>query len=253
MTVNPRDFLNGQTPLQRAQQNKLMAVDWIYRWGSTSSQVLRLCLSKESASWSSIAVKRGLLRSTRTESGVPAVFYTLSEMGLELAHHHATSLIAYPELDPYRVNQSKLRHDLMVQRLSITAQREGLVTKVQSEREVNDGDQRGEKRPDAIWHLRDGRRIGIELELSAKWGRKLDDFIAAIATAIDPAQAPNGLDAFSIVTDSEPIVDRYREAMKPGQPMRRWAKNARNHWVIEEETVVPDWMHGRIDFRVITG
>lgn len=253
MTVNPRDFLNGQTPQQRAQQNKLMAVDLIYRWGKTSSQVLQLCLNKQSASWPSIAVKRGLLRSTRTESGVPAVFYTLSEMGLELAHHHATSLIAYPELDPYRVNQGKLRHDLMVQRLSITAQREGLVTKVQSEREVNDGDQRGEKRPDAIWHLRDGRRIGIELELSAKWGRKLDDFIAAIATAIDPAQAPNGLDAFSIVTDSEAIVDRYREAMKPGQPMRRWAKNVRNHWVIEEETVVPDWMHGRIDFRVIAG
>jgi hypothetical protein len=184
---------------------------------------------------------------------VPTVFYTLTETGLELAQHHATNLIAYPELDPYRVNQSKLRHDLMVQRLSITAHQEGLVTKVQSEREVNGGDQRGEKRPDAIWHLRDGRRIGIELELSAKWGRKLDDFIAAIATAIDPSQAPDSLDAFSIVTDSEAIVDRYREAMKPGQPMRRWAKNVRNHWVIEEETVVPDWMHGRIDFRVIAG
>lgn len=253
MNVNPRSFLNGQTPMQRAQQNKLTAVDWVFRWGATSSQVLRLCLNKESASWASIAVKRGLLRSTRTASGMPIVFYTLTELGLELAHHHATRLIAYPELDPFRVNQANLRHDLMVQRLSIIAVRDGLVDKVVSERELNAGDHRGQKRPDAIWQLNDGRKIGIELELSAKWGRKLDDFISAIATAVDPVHAPDNLDAFSIITDSEAISDRYRDAMRPGQPMRRWTKNARNHWVIEDETVVPEWMQHRIDFRVISG
>ncbi len=251
MRVKPRDYLGDETPQERCLTNRRIAVDWIYRFGFTSSQVLRQCLNKESSGWASVAVARGLLRSTRTESGVPPVIYTLSETGLELAHHHATRLLPYAEIDPYRVNQAKIRHDLLVQKLTITALREEVITKVSTERELNEGDQRGQKRADAIWHLPDGRRLGIEMELSAKWERKLDEFICGVASALDPERGPDRLDGFSIITDSEAICKRYRQAMRPGEPMRRWKKSARQHWVVDTEDVVPDWLHELVDFRVI--
>lgn len=251
MKVKPRDYLGDQTPQERSIMNRKIAVDWIYRFGFTSSQVLRLCLNKESSSWASIAVARGWLRSTRTESGMPPVIYTLSETGLELAHHHATKLLPYVEIDPYRVNQSKVRHDLLVQKLSITALREGAIVSVTTERELSEGDERGQKRADAIWHLADGRKLGIELELSAKWGRKLDDFICAIANALDPERGPGRLDGFAVITDSEAICSRYRHAMRPDEPLRKWKKNARQHWVVDEDGIVPNWLHSQVDFRVI--
>lgn len=253
MKVNPRDYLGDQSPKERGIENRRKAVDWIYRCGFTSSQMLRLCLNKESASWASIAVARGLLRSTKTESGQPAVIYTLTESGLELAHHHATRLLPYPEIDPYRVNQSKVRHDLLVQQLSLNAIREGVIRQVTTERELNEGDQRGQKRADAVWHLSGGQRLGIEVELSAKWGRKLDEFITSIAATLDPHRDSDRLDGFSIITDSEAICERYREAMKPGQPMRRWKKSARQHWIVDDEDVVPHWLSELVDFRVIEG
>jgi len=251
MRVKPRDYLGDQTPLERSIMNRKMAVDWIYRFGFSSAQVLRQCLNKESCSWLSTEVKRGWLRSTRTGSGVPTVIYTLTEMGLEFAHHHATKLLPYVELDPYRVSQPKIRHDLLVQKLSIAALRESAITQVTSERELNEGDQRGQKRADAIWHLADGKRLGIEMELSAKYGQKLDEFIGGIASSLDPKREVNRLDSFCVITDSETICERYRVAMRPGQPMRRWKKNSRQHWVIEEEDSVPDYLQELVDFRVI--
>ena len=251
MKVKPRDYLGKQTPQERSLMNRKIAVDWIYRFGFSSAQVLRQCLNKKSTSWTSVAVKRGWLRSTRTSTGVPAVIYTLTEMGLELAHHHATKLLPYVELDPYRVSPPKIRHDLLVQEHSIAALREGAITKVTTERELNEGDQRGQKRADAVWHLPDGTRLGIEMELSAKYGQKLDEFICGVASSVDPEREINRLDGFCIITDSEAICERYRQAMKPGEPMRRWKKNARQHWVIDEEDVVPDWLQSKVDFRVI--
>lgn len=251
MKVNPRAYLGGQTPKERSIANRKIAVDWVYRFGFSSAQVIRQCLKKESTSWTSNAVKKGLLRSTRTLSGEPTVIYTLTEMGLEFAHHHATKLLPYVELDPYRISQPKIRHDLLVQKVSIKALHEGAITKVTTERELNEGDQRGQKRADAVWHLPDGKRLGIEMELSAKYGQKLDEFICGVAASVDPNREPNHIDSFCVMTDSEAICKRYREAMNSGQPMRRWKKNARQHWVIDEEDVVPPWLSELVEFRVI--
>jgi len=251
MKVQPRSYLGDQTPLERSEVNRLIAIDWIHRFGFSSAQVLRECLNKKSSGWTSLAVKRGWIRSTRTMSGVPPVIFTLTESGLELAHHHASKLLPYVELDPYRVVQPRIRHDLLVQRLTIAALREGAIAAVTTERELNEGDYPGHKRPDALWHLPDGRRLGIEVELSAKFGQRLDEFIVAMAAALDPDRPGDRLDGFCVITDSEQICARYRQAMRPGQPLRHWKKNARRHWAIDDEGVVPDWLHDLVDFRLI--
>lgn len=249
MKVKPRSFLGDQTPQERSSLNRQIAVDWIYRFGFSSAQVLRQCLNKKSSGWTSLAVKRGWIRSTRTLSGIPPVIFTLTEAGLDLAHDHATKLLPYVELDPYRVVQPRVRHDLLVQKLTIAALREGAIIAVTTERELNEGDQPGHKRPDAIWHLPDGRRLGIELELSAKFGQKLDEFIVAMAASLDPDRREDRLDGFCVIANSERICARYRQAMRPGQPLRHWKKNSRKHWVVDDESVVPDWLYDLVDFR----
>lgn len=252
MRVRPRDYLGDQTPEERSNINRRIAADWIYRFGYSSSQVLKYVLQKQCAGWPSVAAKRGLLRSTKTESGVPGVIYTLAESGLELAERHSLTLLPYPELDPFRVNQATMRHNLLVQMLTVKAINSGQIVRVTTEKELNAGDQRGQKRPDAIWHFADGQRIGIEMELSAKWDRKLDEFIAGIAASLDADEPEERLDGFAIITDSEAICRRYRQAMKPGEPLKHWRKNARHQWEVESLDHVPAWLQDQVEVRMVS-
>ena len=251
MSAGPRIYLGGETPQERSIKNRMTAVDWIYRFGFTSAQVLRLCLNKQSSNWASIAVNRGLLRSTKTESGVPGVIYTLAGPGLELAERHSPKLLPYPELDPYRVNQATIRHNLLVQEMTIKAISSKKIVRVTTEKEWNSGDQRGHKRPDAIWHFANGQRTGIEMELSAKWDRKLDEFIVGIAAALNAESPEDRLDDFAIITDSEAIAQRYRQAMQPGATLRHWRKNDRHHWEVESQAQVPAWLQDHVEIRMV--
>jgi len=251
MRVRPRDYLGDQTPEERADINRRLAADWIYRFGLSSAQVLMHVLQKKGAGWPSVAARRGLLRSTKTESGVPGVFYTLAEPGLELAERHSMTLLPYPEIDPFRVNQSTMRHNLLVQMLTVKAINSGQIVRVTTEKELNAGDQRGRKRPDAIWHFEDGQRIGIEMELSAKWDRKLDEFITGITASLDAEVPEERLDGFAIITDSEAICRRYRQAMKPGEPLKYWRKNARHQWEVESIEKVPAWLQEHVEVRLV--
>jgi hypothetical protein len=251
MRVRPRDYLGDQTPEERRDINRCAAADWIYRFGFSSSQVLKDVLKKQGAGWPSIAAKRGLLRSTKTESGVPGVFYTLAEPGLELAERNSMTLLPYPEIDPFRVNQATMRHNLLVQMLTVRAINSGQIVRVTTEKELTAGDLRGHKRPDAIWHFEDGQRIGIEMELSAKWERKLDEFITGITASLNAEVPEDRLDGFAIITDSEAICRRYRQAMKPGEPMRYWRKNARHQWEVESIEKVPAWLQEHVEVRLM--
>ena len=41
-TVNPHDFLAGQSPQNRAKEKLKKTLDWIYRWGFTTEKVIHL-------------------------------------------------------------------------------------------------------------------------------------------------------------------------------------------------------------------
>ena len=96
MRVRPRDYLGDQTPEERADINRRLAADWIYRFGLSSAQVLMHVLQKKGAGWPSVAARPGLLRSTKTESGVPGVFYPPAEPGLGLARPDSQALLPHP-------------------------------------------------------------------------------------------------------------------------------------------------------------
>lgn len=249
---------NKQSPHARGEQKRRACIDWLYRWGYSSGPVLTRVSGAQQAIAGKL-VKAKLVVATRTEAGgvtkgTPAFYYTLTESGQEEAERLTEQLLRCPEVeDRYRVNQQQLRHYLMAQMATINALDSNTVVSYETERQIDEaGDKIGIKRPDVVWTLPAGKKIGIEVELSAKWDRKLDDFILGIARSLKINEV--GLTRFervTVVTDSPAIEKRYKAAMQPGQTMHIWKKNDRQHWTVEKSVQVPEWLIERVDFVLL--
>ena len=85
---------------------------------------------------------------------------------------------------------------------------DGKIVDFLTERQVSTSVYNKFKIPDVIWQLKDNRSIGVEVELSAKWSRKLDDFVLRIHQALDSKL----YHFFVIATDSPAIQSRYEAA-----------------------------------------
>ena len=242
----------GKSPRQIGHESRLMVIDWIYRWGYTSAEVIQVLLGRTSGGYLKRLAKQGWLSSTKTKSGIPSVFFTLTEQGLEEAEHRATSLYRYPEIDPYRVDQAKIRHYLIAQLLTANALKAVGVVSYETERMfIGEGEQSVIKRPDVVW-ITSSSRLAGEIELSAKWSRDLDDFVLSIIRALEPTgNTPAKYSRFFIASDSQAIIDRYRTAMKPGATVHAWTKTERGHWAAGKAINVPDWLIQKVDFQLI--
>lgn len=244
---------SGKSPRELGKESRLKILEWIYQWGFTSSSVGQLLLGRTSGGYLKKLSNQGWLVSTKTKSGVPASYFTLSQMGIQDAERHANILCKYSEIDPYKVDQSKIRHYLIAQSSTVNALKVGLITDYETERMFGvGGDKLGVKRPDVVWVTTAGHRYGIEVELSAKWERHLDDFVLKVIRALK-SNGDNILEfsRFVIVSDSPAIINRYSTAMQSGQPLSIWEKSDRGHWVVQKTIRVPDWLISRVDFKLI--
>lgn len=242
----------GSSPRKISLESRMTIINWNYLWGYTSSSIIQDRLGRTSGGYGNKLAAQGWLTATKTESGIPRVFYTLTEMGLQEAERYAPELYRYPESDPYRVNQKLLRHNLLAQKITIDAIRSGLISGFETERMLaKKGDKSGVKRPDVVLITTNKLRIGIEVELSAKWARDLDDFVLGIVRALDSTTHESNFSRFTIASDSPAIIDRYKKAMAPGARLNTWVKNQRNHWVVDKTIMVPDWLILKIDFQLI--
>ena len=243
----------GKSPRQIGEESRLKVIKFIYRFGYTSASIVQLLLGRTSAGYAQKLARQGWLVTTKTESGIPASFFTLTELGLQEAERHATELYRYPEIDPFKVNQQQIRHNLLAQSLTVNAVNTEVITDFATERMFSQGgDRSGAKRPDVVWMTKAGLRIAVEIELSAKWARDLDEFVLGIARALQPtSDKPATYSRFAVISDSKAILDRYRFAMQSGTALSIWKKNERGHWVIEKTIKVPDWLISKIDFQLI--
>lgn len=236
----------GKSTRAAGKDRALQALTWIYRWGWSSPSVIDslggaqrrgLCKKLEDA---------GLVHSVKTKSGqimadIPSKIVTLTAQGLEEVERKIEDMIDYT-IDPYRVNQNTLRHDLSVQRATLKNLRSGTITGFSTPAELAAKSQPGVKQPDAIWFQKDGRRLAVELELSAKFDRKLDEFVHRILTSL----ADKKFDRVAVISDSPAILKRYKAAFEPGHEVRIWGKDERGRWRITERYAVPDWTKGLV-------
>ena len=242
----------GMSPRELSIENRIDILHWLFRWGVSSTPILNACFEKPCGNRVKRLVDQGWLNSTKTKSGFPASFITLTQLGLYEATRYAEKQVPYHEIDPCRVKQQLLRHNLLVQKLTIEAWNNKERIEFETERELAcDGDHLNFKRPDAVWINKDDR-VAIEVELSGKWQRDLDQFVLGIIVALMQKESqPQRFDRFIIFSDSPAILNRYKKAMSAGATLNIWNKNTRGHWCVDKTMTVPAWLLERVEFRAI--
>ncbi|MDE2370178.1 MAG: hypothetical protein KGN16_14505 [Burkholderiales bacterium] len=248
MTRNPHDHLHGQAPRSRGRQNKIDVTTHIYRFGYSNVQVLKSVIGVQTDTWFRTARKRGDFSTVKTPDGDLLV---LTESTLRLAEYHAERLLPYVELDGAKINLSQVRHNLFAQSVTLRAMRGGSLAAYQTEREIMLGDARGIKRPDVVWISKTGLRIAVEIELTSKWARHFDDFVAGVVAALDESSGVAAYDRFVVITDSKALLTRYQESMSAGQPLHVWRKDGGGKWSIAKKTKIPAWIGERVSFRLL--
>lgn len=220
----------------KGRQNERDLVDWIYRWGFTSSMTIQRLLRRSAGGAAAHYCRKRLIKETRTAAGVPAKFYTLTREGLELAEYHAPARLPYRELEPYRVNQNQLRHDLLAQSLTLAQLHNGAAVDYLSPKQFGDDMTRPRhRRPDAILIDNDGQRTALEVELSGKWQRALDQFFTDAWQSIEAGL----FDRVHVVSDSAGLLARYQSHVQPGATLALWRQNQANlRWHQVEEVDV---------------
>lgn len=249
----PAEYLKGTSPRQRASEKQRRVLSWVREWGFSSAEVIRRVAGQEARGYAKRLARLGLLTSTRTEAGgvvpgVPVSYYTLSPLGLAEAERQAGVPFRYPEIDPYKVSQRLLRHSLLAQRLTLNQLDDGSAVSFMTERHWANLDWAPKyKRPDVVLITPEELRIGVEIELTAKWDRDMDEFVGGVVNELlSSGVHTSTVQAFLVATDSKALAIRYRQALAVGATYRTWRKDHRGHWTPDEEHVVPELVDGLI-------
>lgn len=246
--------LGGRTPRQRGDEKKRAALDWVYRWDWASPSTVEQTGGAQRSGLASRLVKRGYLRSTRTESGggergIPSYILTLTEKGVMEVERFQTTLLHY-ELDPTRVRQSKLRHDQLCQTATLTQMKNKKITNFLTEKEMAEVSAQGVKQPDVCW-VDGNTKTAIEIELTSKWGRDFDCFVTGCLSSLASVDRPPRFNFINIVSDSPAIVARYKAAFQPGQSIPEWKKDSNGKWIETKKIQVPPWAKERVLCKLI--
>ena len=248
-----REAMQGISPRARGAEKTRLALEWIYRWGWSSPTLLDLVTDGKRTGLAARLTRQKLITSTKTESGggvkgIPIHMLTLTNLGREEVERHREDLINY-EIDPYRVDQSKLRHDQLAQRATANSLKNKTILDFKTPNELSAKSEKGVKQPDVLWIRQDRTRMGIEVELSAKWDRKLDEFVLGCVRSLhkNPTNPkPNEVDEIALVSDSRAILKRYAKAFTAGEDLTIWEKNTRGHWNPQKTIAIPNLVTGKI-------
>lgn len=251
--VNPHDYLDGTSPSKRGQTNELLVTIWLYLWGYSSTRLICALLRKKSYGWTTNAERRGIVRMTKTRSGSPRELVTLTQIGQARAEQHAAEVYDYREREPESIVQATISHQLLAQKVTIDAMHAEVIADYRTERQEIGRSRRSEKQPDVVWILANGDRIGIEIELTSKFERRLDEFVFGIYSALSPRSDKEepSFAKFIVITDSNAIAKRYATAITVEAKMRTWKKSVRGVWIVDQVMQVPAWLQQRVEIMVI--
>jgi hypothetical protein len=253
------EALKEQSPRERGNAKILEALRWIYRWGWSSASLVELVAHDNRNGLTGRLVKQGLVTKTLIAAGglrnIPAHILVLTDAGIAFVEKHIedeSELLPY-KTNPLHVSVATLRHDMLAQSITAKAYLSGTINSFQTPCELlkTAPPQLGIKQPDAVWK-NDKVKIALEVELTAKWARALDQFVGAYIAALTPAAPePAKYDVVFLYSDSAAILSRYHRAFSPGTTVGVWAKNDSRHWVQVNTYKVPSSMGGKLQCKQI--
>jgi hypothetical protein len=245
--------LAGKSPRQVGHEKTLKALKLIYRWGWSTPTMIDTYVNNGRRGLSARLLKSGLTKSERTEAfggikNMPMFIIKLTDAGVAEVEANISNLMPY---EPFFF-KNQLRHDLGIQELTLKHAKTGYAINYQTPRELAKQSEAGKKQPDAVWTVQhengeDFLNIAIELELSAKRDRELDQTIFRILKAVNPNNKQH-YDGFFIFSPSKAIIKRYEDALTPGKRLQTWKKNAARHWVEDKKIEIQPELVKKIIF-----
>lgn len=200
----------GMSPRQRADVKMRLALDWIYRWGWASPKTIERVVGASRPGLASRLVRYKLLKSTPTESagvkdGVPSQILTLTLFGLQEIERTLETLMPY-RLWGRKVRQDQLRlgHIAQVATLNSLLAKSAVAYETKKELGFN---RKRVGQLEAVWTLKSGRQLGIQVVLPSKSARELEsEFLGCISlTSLDEKPAPCEL--ITVLNESNTIFE----------------------------------------------
>lgn len=240
--------LDGMTARQKGAEKAGIALDWLYRWGwSTSSLIGDRVGTGRKNTLGARLVKNGWAR--RQPIRIVSSFRSVPHDILTITPEGVSELIALRGELPHSLGNTiggsvlkkNVVHDLLAQRLTLQymgllpgrvhsefVEEHGKVIDFSSDRQLGEVT-RGVKRADAYWEMESGYRFAVEVERSPKFGKELDQFIAGHVHLQheDTSIASGGVHGVVTFFLSKDTLKRYNAAMQPGTTVKEWLWDAK--------------------------
>jgi hypothetical protein len=241
------------------EEKERLALDWLYRWGWAWPEILEEVGGSKSNRLAARLEKNKLITSIAPEAGgmrhIPRKLIVLTKFGLSEAERFQKVLLPY-ETDAYRIRQTHIKHHVFCQKATMSQIQEAKKNpdtnfEFKTERELAQKSQAEFKQPDIAWFLNKDR-IAVEIELTAKWERDLDQFVSSTIKSLTTLKYTDGtvvnarFDLMFLFSDSPAIIERYRKCFKPGYVYYKWEKDQNEKWVKKSEHKVSESLNGKI-------
>jgi hypothetical protein len=241
----------GMTSLKRGAQKVDNAIAVIFRFGFSSSANLELIAQTIRSGFGSRLVQKNLAKrvEVRYPSGHGQTVFYLTPDGLDRARQLTNSTSAYSI--PKRISTKNLRHDLLAQTLTIKMLNAGQIVDYLTPRELKNKSMANFKEFDVVW-LSSKSKIGVEVELSAKFGKALDHFVYSCVLALNPDSDEEDKYTTIIIYLEEQSLVGYSAAFKAGTKLKVWdAIGDIQEWKLIEEITIPEWVQKNVLFKLL--
>ena len=251
---------SGKTPREMGHERTLQALRWVYLFGWSSAALLEQLVNTNRGGIGARLVRQGLLKKHLSPAGggikdAPLAVLTLTQWGEEYVCRYAEHVDDLHAYSP-AVGWAQLRHDCIVQRLAIEAlaASEGAL-RIESDSETRSKGRKG-KIHDLVLveDLGDGKRMRtlVEVELTQKKGRELDNFVLGCCNSMLKAENAGDEVALHLYSDSPTLLRHYKQRLAANAKFHTWKRNNSGHWVEHEAWNVPERFTSNMYFHNIT-
>ena len=226
---------------------------WLRVWHFTSAAVIAKLLFSDTKTPAAQAsaflyklTKKGLLRRVDTDQLQGQLVYMLTPFGLDEASEYDYDLGVEYDLTPSSIDHTRIRHDISVQYTVAAISKRSAITEAIPDRILRVRFPNLRKIPDAVLSIESSGDVAVELEISEKYGQRLEQMMWSVADEL----AASRYSHFFIFARVPGIIARYKKALD--EPLQRWAKDETSkRWYVADIDLIPDEIKKRITLKAM--
>lgn len=250
---------NGKTPQQIGHERALQALKWVHLFGWSTASLLEQLVNTNRGGLAAKLVKQGLLKRHLSPGGggikgAPLAVLTLTAAGEAYVTRYAESIDDLTAYSP-SITWAQLRHDCLVQQLAIQALAAANgPMRIISDREARSRGIAGKIHDLVLLEQQDDIRLRtfIEVELTAKRGRELDDFVLGCCKSMMAAENAGDEAVLHVYSDSPALLRHYRQRLSANAVFHTWKRDNSGHYVKSDEWQVPARHSSNFYFHLIS-